>query len=85
MAYRLFIRRSAEKEVAALPTKVRDRVIQAIRELTTTPRPPGCKKLSGQHGAWRIRIGDYRLVYEVNDAAQLVEVRVVAHRKDVYR
>jgi len=85
MSHRLFIRRAAEKEIADLPTQIRERVILAIRGLAGTPRPPGCKKLSGQHRAWRIRIGEYRVVYEVDDAEQRVEIRVVAHRKDVYR
>ncbi len=85
MAHRLFIRRSADKEIAELPTQVRDRVIDAIRNLAGSPRPPGCKKLSGQHRAWRIRVGEYRVVYEVDDSQQRIEIRVVAHRKDVYR
>jgi mRNA interferase RelE/StbE len=85
MAHRLFIRRAAEKEIADLPIQIRDRVIAAIHGLAKTPRPPGCKKLSGQHRAWRIRVGEYRVVYAVDDAEQRVEIRVVAHRKDVYR
>jgi mRNA interferase RelE/StbE len=85
MAYRLFIRRPAEKEIAGLPSPVRERIIKAIRALTDEPRPPGCKKLSGEHHAWRIRIGDYRVVYEINDTSTSLEIRVVAHRKDVYR
>jgi len=85
MAYRLLIRRSAEKEIADLQPDLHNRIIEKIRLLTTTPRPPGCKKLSGEDRAWRIRVGDYRIVYEINDAAQSVEIRVVAHRREVYR
>jgi len=85
MAYRLLIRRPAEKEIAGLQPDLRSRIIEKIRLLTTTPRPPGCKKLSGEDRAWRIRVGDYRVVYEINDSAQCVEIRVVAHRREVYR
>ena len=85
MAYQLFIRRSAEKEIADIPKPIRSRVADKIHALSDEPRPSGCKKLSGEDRAWRIRIGDYRVVYEVNDAEKYIEIRVVAHRKDVYR
>jgi mRNA interferase RelE/StbE len=85
MAYQILIRRPAEKEIGSLPPKIRSRVAEKIRALADDPRPAGCKKLSGEDRAWRIRVGDYRVVYEVNDTARYVEVRVVAHRKDVYR
>jgi mRNA interferase RelE/StbE len=85
MPHQILIRRPAEKEIASLPPKIRSRVAEKIRALAEDPRPAGCKKLSGEDRAWRIRIGDYRVVYEVNDTARYVEVRVVAHRKDVYR
>ena len=85
MAYQLFIRRSAEKEIAELSPKTRTRIVRMIRGLADEPRPRGCKKLSGEDRAWRIRPGDYRVVYEINDTDEYVEVRVVAHRKDVYR
>ena len=75
MAYQILIRRAAEKEIAGLGPKIRSRVAEKIRALADEPRPAGCKKL----------IGDYRVVYEINDVAKYVEVRVVAHRKDVYR
>jgi mRNA interferase RelE/StbE len=85
MAYRLLIRRSAEKEIADLQPDLRQRIIDHIRALAVIPRPAGCKKLSGVDRAWRIRIGAYRVVYEINDAAQSVEIRAVAHRREVYR
>ena len=85
MPYRLFIRRSAEKEIASLSIDLRNRVIERVRTLATTPRPIGCIKLSSEDRAWRIRIGDYRVVYAVNDSEHIVEIRTVAHRRDVYR
>lgn len=85
MAYRLLIRRSAEKEIADLQGDLRNRVIERIRALSVTPRPPGCKKLSGEDSAWRIRVGSHRVVYEINDAEHHIEIRTVAHRREVYR
>lgn len=85
MAYRLLIRRSAEKEIADLHPKQRSRVIERIRSLAETPRPHGYKKLSGEDRAWRIRIGSHRVVYEINDSARYIEIRAVAHRREVYR
>ena len=83
MAYRLFIRRPAEKEIAGLPSPVRERIIKAIRALTDEPRPPGCKKLSGEHHAWRIRIGDYRAGITIE--GQNAAFERFLHCKDIYR
>jgi len=85
MAYTLHIRRSAEKEIAGIPQKTRSRIIDEIRHLANQPRPYGCKKLSGEDRAWRIRVGDHRVVYEIDDIEALVDVRLVAHRKEAYR
>jgi mRNA interferase RelE/StbE len=85
MAYSLRIRRSAEKEIADIPQKIRSKIIDAIRNLAGQPRPFGCKKLSGEDRAWRIRVGDYRVIYEVDDLELRVDIRVVAHRKEAYR
>ncbi|MGI8911776.1 MAG: type II toxin-antitoxin system RelE family toxin [Rubrobacteraceae bacterium] len=57
---------------------------EAIRELAGEPRPPGCRKLKGREG-WRIRVGDYRIVYRVNDDAREVIVVDIGHRRDIYR
>ena len=55
-----------------------------LENLETTPRPPGCKKLKGGDHEWRIRIGDYRIVYVIDDAAKTVDVTRIAHRREVY-
>jgi mRNA interferase RelE/StbE len=55
-----------------------------VERLASVPRPPGCKKLVGGDKEWRIRIGDYRVVYEIDDAAKTVDVTRIAHRRDVY-
>ena len=84
MRYRLQLKRSAGKELRALHPVDRDRVVVAIRSLAEDPRPPGCKKLK-RVGAWSIRVGDYRVIYDVDDSDLLVTVLRVRHRRDVYR
>ena len=82
--YKLLIKPSAAKELEALPTKDRRKVITKIEALANEPRPHGCEKLSGQE-QYRVRQGDYRVVYGIDDAAQTVLVVKVGHRRDVYR
>jgi mRNA interferase RelE/StbE len=81
--YEVLVSKTASKELADLPTQVVNRIVPAIKNLGDNPRPPGCKKLKGEHDAWRIRIGDYRVIYTVNDVVRIVDVRSVGHRKDI--
>ncbi|MGH7452625.1 MAG: type II toxin-antitoxin system RelE family toxin [bacterium] len=83
MSYGINIFRRAQKELATLPTLVYPRVRDAIRGLANAPRPPGCKKLIGRDG-WRIRVGDYRVIYEIDDNAQIITIMHIGHRRDVY-
>lgn len=76
---------SARRELLKLPARMRVRVADAIRALATDPQPPGCKKLAGNAEYFRIRVGDYRILYEVRDRAILVLVIKIGHRRDVYR
>ena len=76
--------RSARKELEQLPDAALQRVFARIEALAENPRPPGCKKLRGATDLWRIRVGNYRVVYQVADAVLLVEIRAVGDRKDVY-
>jgi len=80
----LFLLRRAQKELAELPLREYERVKEAIYKLGRDPRPRGCRKLSGREG-WRIRAGDYRIVYEIDDEQQTVTVLHIGHRRDVYR
>ncbi len=84
MIYKVTILRRAQKELGALPGEAYARVRDAIGGLTDDSRPSGCLKLTGRDG-WRIRIGNYRVVYEIDDSAHLVTVLHVCHRRDVYR
>ena len=74
----------AGREFAKLPAAVQPAIAAALRGLAADPRPPGCKKLKGQPG-WRIRVGDYRVIYDVEDSSQSVTITQIAHRRDVYR
>jgi mRNA interferase RelE/StbE len=84
MRYEVLILRGAQKELAQLPGEAYDRVRDAIRALSQNPRPAGSVKLTGRDG-WRIRVGDYRVIYEVDDQEGAVTVLHVGHRRDVYR
>lgn len=83
-SYSLHIRRSAAREINALPAKDRRRVVARIALLATDPRPVGCEKLSGEE-KYRVRQGDFRILYEIIDAELVVTVVKVGHRRDVYR
>ncbi len=83
-SYKLLIKRSAAKELEALPLKVRRRITGKIGGLATEPRPAGAEKLSGQE-RYRIRQGAYRVLYAIEDGAQTVTVVKLGHRRDVYR
>ena len=84
MIYRVTILRRTQKELGALAGAAYTRVRDAIVALAEDPRPPGCLKLTARDG-WRIRIGDYRVVYEIDDSGRMVTVLHVGHRRDVYR
>jgi mRNA interferase RelE/StbE len=82
--YSLEIKQSAQKELDALDDGVFTRIDRKILALADNPRPPGCKKLRGYKDQWRIRIGDWRVVYFIDDGAKLVTIMRVAHRREVY-
>jgi mRNA interferase RelE/StbE len=82
--YSLEIKPSAAKELDALDDALFARIDRKILVLAENPRPPGCKKLRGYKNQWRIRVGDWRVVYIVDDAAKRVSIARVAHRREVY-
>ena len=84
MNYSLEILRSAQKQLSKINRKDQTRIIQAVRALSETPKPNGCKKLSGRT-AWRIRIGSYRVIYEIQNEKLIILVINIGHRKDIYR
>ena len=85
MSYRISIRKQALKEIEDLPRKASKQVSAAIDSLADTPRPVGCKKLKGEHSyIWRIRVGDYRVLYKIDDVIKIIEVGKVGNIKNVY-
>ncbi len=81
--YQISIVKRAVRELERIAGKQRNRLLDAIDGLSRDPRPPGCKKLRGRE-AWRIRVGDYRVVYEIRDDEQQVLVVKIGHRREVY-
>lgn len=86
MKYKVFITKKASKEILALPRIAAAKVYGSILKLETEPRPVGSKKLQGTDEVlWRIRVGDYRIIYCVEDTIKVVEVRSIGNRKDIYK
>ena len=84
MNYTVSILRRAQRQLAQLPSGDYERVRNAIQNLAELPRPPGCLRLTGRDG-WRIRVGVYRVIYDIDDAQPAIVVLDVGHRRDVYR
>ena len=84
MSYDLSINRRAQKQINRLPAEIRQRVRRSVLDLAQNPRPAGTRRLQGRAG-WRIRIGDYRAIYEIDDERRVIEVLNVAHRRESYR
>ena len=83
--YRVLIKPSAVKEIKAIPRKKdRQQITQKIKKLSSNPRPPGCQKLTGDD-RYRIRQGQYRIIYSIEDKDLIVYVVKIGHRKDIYR
>jgi len=83
--YKVTIKKSAAKELEAIAPKQTKKIVATIWLLTENPRPVGCKKLKGKaEDIWRIRVGDYRVLYSIEDVIKIVDVKRVGHRKDIY-
>ncbi len=84
MSYDVNILPRAQKQLMKLPREVYERVREALQALADEPRPHGCLKLTGREG-WRIRVGKYRVIYEIDDDNRTVTILDIGHRRDVYR
>lgn len=82
--YQVLLSKAARKQLTILPVFIHNKIIEDITSLSEIPRPAGCKKLKGQKKAWRIRIGDYRVIYEIEDRQLRILVIAIGHRKDIY-
>ena len=85
MAYEIIIKPSAEKAFGKLPNALQVKILEALEQLSVNPRPSGVKKLKSAFNIYRIRVGEYRVIYSINDTVLIVTVVKIAHRKDVYR
>ena len=83
--YSLTFASSAVRQLERLDPPIAHRVMASIKKLIQNPRPPGCVKLHGSENQWRIRIGDWRVVYTIDEQARIVDIVAVRHRSDVYR
>lgn len=83
--YQVTIARQALKELENLPKKSTLQIVKAIDDLSINPRPTGCKKLKGENEyLWRIRVGNYRVIYSIDDKIKIIDVRKIGHRKEIY-
>ena len=85
MAYTVELSNRAKRDLAALSPELQTRIVKALRTLEVKPRPSGMKKLKGEENAYRLRVGNYRVLYEVHDKRLLVLVVQIGHRREVYR
>ena len=85
MSYEVAFARSARRELMRLPEQTAVRILSRIDSLISDPRPPGSRKLRGHDALWRVRVGDYRVVYDVSDNDRRVEIVAVRHRSAAYR
>lgn len=85
MSYRVIVPKPVQKQLDSLPENVRDRIVERLMVLKEDPHPRGCVKLRGYENEYRIRIGDYRVRYEINDQEAVVLLLHCKQRKDVYR
>lgn len=85
MSWQVVILPRAQKDLAKIPSPFYESIKKRILSLGEDPRPSGCQKLKGRERAWRIRAGDYRVIYEIDDASVLVTVVDVGHRREIYR
>ena len=84
-SYSVEVKPPARKELESLPDNILAHVLRKLDSLRKAPRPAGCKKLKGYKDLWRVRVGDWRVVYIIDDSAKLVSITRIAHRRQVYR
>ena len=83
--YEIVFARSARKDLQALSHVMAERILEKVEALITNPRPSGCKKLRGHSSLWRIRVGEYRVIYTIDDDNLVIDLSVIRHRSEAYR
>jgi len=83
--YEILLENRAEHDLRRLSTAIFSRIMQKIQDLSQNPGPPGCRKIVGAKNDWRLRVGDYRVIFEIDDQDQAVRIMRVRHRREAYR
>jgi mRNA interferase RelE/StbE len=83
--YEILLERNAERDLKKLPKEIFDRVVLRIKSLSQNPKPPGTRKIVGSRNDWRIRVGDYRVIYEIDEEGRAIRIMRIRHRKQAYR
>ena len=83
--YQVRFSKESHKALASLDAKLAMRIANAIKKLATEPKPPGCRKMVGSENDYRIRVGDYRVIYKIKSSVLMIFVIRIGHRKDIYR
>lgn len=83
--YKVLLESGAEKDLRRLPAEVFTQIIPRLKDLANDPRPPGCRKLAGSNNDWRLRVGNYRILYEIADEQKEIRIMRVRHRRVAYR
>ena len=82
--YEVLLSKAARKQLASLPVFIHNKIIEDISHLSSVPRPVGCKKLKGYKNSYRIRVGDYRVIYEIEDKVLHILIVAIGYRKNIY-
>jgi mRNA interferase RelE/StbE len=85
VSYRVVILPRAQKNLEKIALSSYEMIKKRLVSLSDIPRPPGCQKMRDREGAWRVRSGDYRIIYEIDDASSVVTVLDIGHRREIYR
>jgi len=83
--YEILLEQAAERDLKKLPSEMLNRILPKIKELVKNPKPQHSRKITGSKNDWRIRVGNYRIIYEIDARAEIIRVMRIRHRKDVYR
>jgi mRNA interferase RelE/StbE len=83
--YELYLERAAERDLKKIPKDLFQKILSHLKDLAVNPRPPGSRKIKSSSNDWRIRIGDYRVIYEIDEKTKAVMILRVRYRKEAYR
>lgn len=83
--HKVYLEGAAERDLKRLAAEEFNRIIENIKVLRENPRPPGCRKISGSKNDWRIRVGSYRIIYEIDDKAKTIKIFRIRYRREAYR